>query len=87
MSKQDSISRNANLAKWCVHILGPDEVHAMPTYEEAVKESDKLNGYLAERLTNHAHIEDILCFAHAAPWPHSDESHAEDLLAALGEQP
>jgi hypothetical protein len=69
------IHANANLMLWCVHVLGPDDVHAAPSYEEADARAREFNML--------AHVggtsEHILCFAYAAPWPHGADGHAEGL--------
>ncbi|WP_273280970.1 hypothetical protein [Pseudooceanicola atlanticus] len=76
MTEDEKIEANANLTLWCVHVLGPDDVHAVPSHENAVT--------LARDINHAVHgvaeaPKDILCFAYASPWPHSAESHAEDL--------
>lgn len=72
----ERIEANANLMKWCVHILGPDDVIAAPTHEAAVERAHELNISIHDR--DHE-PNDLLCFAYAAPWPHDKESHAENL--------
>lgn len=68
------IEENANLVKWCVHVIGPDDVLAAPSHDAAATHAHELNkavfGFL--RVPN-----DILCFAYAAPWPHGEADHAE----------
>lgn len=56
---------------WCLHLQGPDDVHAAPSREAAEHVAAKINRAFA------AH--DIQPSAVAARWPHSPESHAEDL--------
>lgn len=70
----ERIEQNADLIKWCVHILGPDDVLAAPSHDAAVVHAHELNKALHGRIGT---PNDILCFAYAAPWPHSSESHAE----------
>ena len=72
----DKIEANANLTLWCVHVLGPDDVLAAPSHEAAVVAAREMNK--AWHQSKKAPT-DILCFAYAAPWPHSKESHAEAL--------
>ncbi|WP_408953009.1 hypothetical protein [Lysobacter sp. Hz 25] len=55
-------------ALWCLHLQGPDEVHAAPSKAHAEKAAEQINA-----------VDDTgLVRAVAAPWPHSVESHAED---------
>ncbi|MDO5621825.1 MAG: hypothetical protein Q4G24_10180 [Paracoccus sp. (in: a-proteobacteria)] len=67
---------NANLTLWCVHVLGEDGVYATTSYEAAVDQAAKANAILFNHIRRKT---DVLCFAYAAPWPHSKESHAQDL--------
>lgn len=76
MATGERIEANANLTLWCVHVLGPDEVMAAPSHDAAVTHAHELNKAVFGRVTTPS---DILCFAYAAPWPHSKASHAEDL--------
>lgn len=84
MTLSEKIEANANLTLWCVHILGPDDVHAAPSYLAAATHAHELNKALHRRLNS---PDDILCFAYAAPWPHSAESHAENLKTWLQGEP
>jgi hypothetical protein len=61
---------------WCVHVLGPDEVHAMPDYETAAKNAEDL---IACLFTEHTAKLDVLCLPIVTMWPHSAKAHAEDL--------
>ncbi|UZW62720.1 hypothetical protein [Lysobacter enzymogenes] len=56
-------------ALWCLHLQGPDEVHAAPTKEHAERAAAMVN----ER------DDSGLVRAVAAPWPHTPDSHAEDV--------
>jgi len=76
MTLSEKIEANADLALWCVHILGPDDVLAAPSHEAASIHARELNKSLHSRLQA---PNDILCFAYPAPWPHSPEAHAEAL--------
>lgn len=73
MSK-DKIEANADLALWCVHILGPDDVLAAPSHEAAVVHARELNKATFGRRDE---PNDVLCIAYAAPWPYVAETHAE----------
>lgn len=61
---------------WCTHVLGPDDVHAMPDYETAAK---NVEGLIAALFTERSAKLDVLCLPIVAPWPHSPEAHREDL--------
>ena len=76
MTTNEKIEANADLTLWCVHVLGPDDVHAMPSHDAAVISARELNKAIHGKAEA---PEDILCFAYAAPWPHSAEAHAEDM--------
>ena len=70
----ERIEANADLVLWCVHVLGPDDVHAAPSHEAAAVHARELNKALHRKPDA---PNDVLCFAYAAPWPHSQEAHAE----------
>ncbi len=73
MTLNEKIEANADLALWCVHILGPDDVLAAPSHDAAVVHARELNKAVHARPA----VDDVLCFAYAAPWPHSKDEHAE----------
>lgn len=75
MTTGEKIEANANLTLWCVHILGPDDVLAAPSHDAAVVHAHELNKALHSRASRP--VDDVLCFAYAAPWPHSKEAHAD----------
>ncbi len=62
---------------WCMHILGPDDVHAAPSKAHAEKAAAALNAFHAAREEQSEH--DPKVEAVVAPWPHSAESHAESV--------
>jgi hypothetical protein len=78
---------------WCCHARGPDDVYAAPDYATALAWSDTLNAlnwdtkdprYPKPRwFKNPSLYEDCLIKAVPAPWPHSPESHAEDLPKSI----
>lgn len=76
MTTNEKIEANANLRLWCVHVLGPDDVMAAPSHDAAVVHARELNKAVFSRVEPH---DDVLCFAYAAPWPYSADSHAESL--------
>lgn len=75
MTPKERAEANANLTLWCVHVLGPDDLHAMPTHEAAVMSAREMNYALYSKAATRTD-DDVLCFAYAAPWPHSKEAHA-----------
>lgn len=77
MTTNEKIEANANLTLWCVHILGPDDLMAAPSHDAAVVHARELNKALHGKPNA---PDDILCFAYAAPWPHSKESHGASLV-------
>jgi hypothetical protein len=69
---------------WCCHARGPDDVYAAPDYETALAWSDVLNETNWHGPRNHpASYSSCLIKAAPAPWPHSPESHAEDLPKSI----
>jgi len=76
MTTGEKIEANANLALWCVHVLGPDDVIAAPSHLAAATHAHELNKAVFSRVGG---PDDVLCFAYAAPWPHSAASHAESV--------
>ena len=72
MTTKERIEENANLIKWCVHTIGPDDVFAAPCYSAAETQARVWN----QQLHRTSKFSDILCFNYAAPWPHNDKNHA-----------
>lgn len=75
-SLSEAIEANANLTLWCVYVLGPDDVQAAPSYSAAVERAREINESVHGLKTG---VRDILCFAYAAPWPHTAEGHKANL--------
>jgi hypothetical protein len=61
---------------WCVHVLGPDDLYAAPSYEAAEKHVEELTAALFTERTAKL---DVLCLPIVAMWPYSPETHAADL--------
>jgi Lar family restriction alleviation protein len=57
---------------WCMHIQGPDDVHAAPSKAHAERAAELFNARFVG-------VMDVLCKAVVEPWPHSPESHAADV--------
>lgn len=83
MTTNEKIEANADLALWCVHVLGPDDVYAAPCHDAAVVRAREMNKSLHGRAGS---PDDVLCFAYAAPWPHSREAHSEDVTKWMTEE-
>jgi hypothetical protein len=66
------MSNTTDATLWCVRVTGPDEVHAMPSREEADATAKTWTIYWQR------HGWDELG-AIVEPWPWSAESHAADL--------
>lgn len=76
-----SFQPEASGALWCVHALGPDELHAAPNMQAAALAAAGINQTFASRA--------IKPFAIATLWPGTAEEHAADLQgwAARFEKP
>ncbi len=57
---------------WCLHILGPDDVHPAPSKAHAEKAAALFNAHFDV-------IGDMEVSAVVEPWPHSADSHAADV--------
>ena len=75
-SPNDLTLENAALTRWCVHVLGPDDVYPAPTFLDAVDRAAEMNAHTFGYMAKRDEPNDILCFAYAAPWPHGEKSHA-----------
>lgn len=78
MMTGEKIEANANLVKWCVHVLGSDDVIPAPSHDAAVVRAREMNKAVHSRAGS---SDDVLCFAYAAPWPYSDDEHAAAIAA------
>jgi hypothetical protein len=74
---------------WCCHIRGPDDVHAAPDYETALKWADMTNAInwrgKGGKIKPVASYDDCLLKAVPALWPWSAELHAEALPKSIAE--
>lgn len=67
---------------WCVHVVGPDDVHAAPDWETAARWAMMLNRILARS----PDVENPpICIAQVEPWPHSPVLHAETLPKSIAD--
>jgi len=75
-AKEDRLRKQRKKLLWCVHILGPDELVAFATYEEAEAHAQRLIDYLYDpTVPEH----DVLCLPIVALWPWSAEAHAAEI--------
>lgn len=71
---------------WCVHILGPDDVIAYPDRQSAEREAAVINDAMAKLIVSRPADDNWpMLKAIAAIWPHSPESHAQDLARNIRE--
>lgn len=78
---------------WCCHVRGPDDVYAAPDYKTALAWADILNVMNWHHkdypkpagFKNPESYDECLVKAVPAPWPHSPESHAEDLPKSIAD--
>ncbi len=75
MTIQEAIDKHRAKVLWCVHVLGPDDLHAMPDYATAEKNVADL---IAALMPKSAEL-DVLCLPIVAVWPWSKEAHREGL--------
>ena len=68
---------------WCVHVPGPDELWAEPSYAAAVATADRFNAMVRRKLAEQALGENdpplASLLAVVTLWPGSAESHAAEL--------
>lgn len=63
---------------WCVHVIGPDDVFAMPSLAMALKAAHRFNeAWLKRQDTTDPNY--VLIWANVTQWMHDDEGHAADL--------
>jgi hypothetical protein len=71
---------------WCVNVHGPDDVYAMPDKASALERANELNVYFGKMDAASKTPEyDPIMRAVVIEWPHSAESHAEDMAKAVSE--
>ncbi len=63
--------------KWCMHVLGPDEIIAMPDYKTACEQAELINQALNRRQRDE---NDPAIFCCAAPWNGTWAEHAAELV-------
>lgn len=60
---------------WCMHVLGPDDVHPAPSKAAAEAAAERFNAHFGPIAAE----KEVMCKAVVALWPHSPESHAASL--------
>ena len=73
---KDMLAAQRDKILWCVRVLGPDELHAMPSYDVAEQNVAEL---VAVLFTERTAALDVLCLPVVAAWPYSPKAHREDL--------
>jgi hypothetical protein len=58
---------------WCLHVIGPDDLYAAPSKEEAERAASELNAW-AEKIFGGSPIRPR---CEAILWPHDSDGHAE----------
>ena len=58
---------------WCLHVLGPDDLHPAPSKEAAERAAEHLSRYYGGK-----QMDPPISFE-AKLWPYSAESHAQDV--------
>lgn len=76
MTKEERLTKARAKILWCVHILGPDEMIAKASYEEAEKHATELSDFM-----HGPDVPDlgVLCLPIVAMWPHGETSHRVEL--------
>ena len=60
---------------WCVHIIGPDDLYAAPSKEEAEERVAAQNDWI----NNDPKLRESGIQAEVLIWPYTSESHADSL--------
>lgn len=69
---------------WCCHVIGPDDVHAAPDYETALRWAVMLNRVMASIEPSPLDDPNMpLCVAQVEPWAGDSASHAAALPASI----
>ncbi len=82
MTKEERLAKQRAKIRWCVHILGPDEVIAKASYAEAEKHATELSDYMHGPDVPDL---DVMCLPIVAMWPWSAESHAAELAKSASD--
>lgn len=64
---------------WAIHIIGPDDIAAAPSFAEATAAAERFNRRVAALDSNGDVLAGATVYAEADPWPHGVESHAHSV--------
>ena len=70
---------------WCVHVIGPDDLHAHPTFEAAEAHASALNVAIRAQEEKSPALKEITCRAVVAIWPWSQQAHSAAIAHPPGE--
>ncbi|GHB47759.1 hypothetical protein GCM10007094_41320 [Pseudovibrio japonicus] len=71
----ERVGKIADRFKWCMHVVGPDDVIPAESYAAALKMADEHNAHYIASMER----TDVCTVAVPAIWPWSEEDHAEQL--------
>lgn len=80
---------DAGVGLWCMHVAGPDDIHAAPDFWTALAWAAELNGFIAKRAIAGKWAEDDnwpLTQATVQPWPGTAEDHGWRLAKELADR-
>lgn len=81
MTKEERLAKYRAKILWCVHILGPDELIAKASYEDAEKHARELSDFMHETMPDTG----VMCLPIVAVWPWTAEGHRQALAEAQNE--
>lgn len=64
---------------WALHVIGPDDVYAAPSWAAAAEAATYLEYHMTQSRLRKEPDLPVVSFA-VIPWPHSPESHAKEVL-------
>lgn len=77
----DYLGTQRSMILWCMHVLGPDDLHAASSHAAA----EKMVNDMIDLLQRDVPTGDALCLPIVAPWPYSAKQHTATL--SNGETP
>lgn len=78
MTKEDRLTRDRAKILWCVHVLGPDDLIAKASYDEAEKHATELRDFMYGPAMPFGEFAPM-CLPIVAMWPYSVDAHAKAL--------
>lgn len=82
-TKEERLKATRAKLLWCVHILGPDELIAHESYDDAEKHARELNEYMHDP-ANLPDL-DVMCLSIVAVWTGSAKEHAAEVIKTKAE--